>query len=197
VPQNPNDPNAEKASASFDVRHRLVTNFIFDLPVGRDTGWLGRFRLARALLGGWQVAAIFVAQSGLPMTPTLGRQNPASTTTPPRPDCLRDGNLPRGQRTVDRWFDPSAFAPATLYTYGNCGRNVLRAPGLVNLDLLLARSVEVARGKRLELRGEFFNLTNAVHLGRPNVQIDLPQAGQITSTQAPPRQVQIGLRFVF
>jgi hypothetical protein len=143
------------------------------------------------------VAGIFVAQSGFPMTPMLGRLNPANTTTPQRPDCLRDGNLPRGQRTVDRWFDPSAFAPAALYTYGNCGRNVLRGPGLVNLDFLLTRSVEMGGGKRLELRGEVFNLTNAVHLGRPNLAIDLPQAGQITSTGAPARQVQIGLRFAF
>jgi len=190
-PQNPYDLKAERASANFDVRHRLVTSFIYDLPAGPI-----RSRLARLLFGGWQVAGVFVAQSGVPMTPTLNR-NPANTTTPVRPDCLREGNLPRGQRTIERWFDVSAFAPAARFTYGNCGRNVLRAPGLVNLDLLIARSFLLTGEKRLELRGEFFNFTNVVHLGRPNVVVDLPQAGQITSTQAPARQVQIGLRFVF
>jgi len=197
VPQNPKDVRAEKASADFDVRHRFVTSFIYDLPIGHDGGLLGGSRLARALLGGWQVAGILVAQTGLPMTPALAG-NYASTTTPVRPDCLGDGTLARGQRTVDRWFDPLAFAPPARYTFGNCGRNILRAPGLVNLDLLIARNFQIGDGTRLELRGEFFNLTNAVHLGRPNLLIDVPeQAGGITSTQAPARQVQLGLRFVF
>ena len=123
------------------------------------------------------MAGIFAAQSGLPLTPTLSR-NPANTTTVARPNCVGDANLPRDQRTVDRWFDVSAFAPAALYTYGNCGRKVLRAPGLVNLNLLIARSFQMRSKRRLELRGEFFNATNAVHLGRPNAVIDLPrQAG--------------------
>jgi hypothetical protein len=195
-PQNPDNPNAERASASFDIRHRLVTSVIYDLPVGQDGKWLGGSRAARALVGGWQVAGIFVAQSGLPVTPTLNR-NPANTTTIARPNCVGDANLPRDQRTVDHWFDGSAFAQPAPYTYGNCGRNVLRAPGLINLDLLIARSFQIRGTRKLELRGEFFNATNAVHLGRPNAVVDLPQAGEITSTQAPPRQIQIGLRLVF
>jgi outer membrane receptor protein involved in Fe transport len=195
-PQNPDKPNAERASASFDVRHRWVTSVIYDLPVGHNGEWLGRSRVARALVGGWQVAGIFVAQSGPPVTATLNR-NPANTTTVARPNCVGDGTLPREQRTVERWFDVSVFGLPSPYSYGNCGRNVLRAPGLLNLDLLIARTFQMKSKRRLELRGEFFNATNAVHLGRPNAVIDLPQAGQITSTQAPPRQVQIGLRFVF
>jgi carboxypeptidase family protein/TonB-dependent receptor-like protein len=196
-PQNPADVEAERASASFDVRHRLVASSVYDLPLGRPDALLGRSRVFRALLGGWQLAGILVAQTGFPMTPAL-RTSPANTTTPARPDCLRDGNLPRGQRTVDRWFDAAAFAPATPYTYGNCGRHVLRAPGLMNLDLLITRNFELKGGKRLEFRGEIFNAANAVHLGRPNLLIDLPdQAGRITSTQAPARQLQLGLRFVF
>jgi hypothetical protein len=46
-------------------------------------------------------------------------------------------------------------------------------------------------------RAEVFNLTNAVHLGQPDLLIDQPQAGRIMSTHAPARQVQLGLRFVF
>lgn len=66
--------------------------------------------------------------------------NPANTTTPPRSNQLRDGNLPRGDRTVDRWYDTTAFAAATPFNYGNSARNMLRAPGLGNLDLLIARN---------------------------------------------------------
>jgi len=88
--------------------------------------------------------------------------------------------------------------PAPL-TFGNCGRNVLRGPGYVNLDLSLSRSFRVTHDARLELRAEVFNVANAVHLGPPAVVINvLPaQAGRITSTQAPPRQLQLGVRLVF
>ena len=70
--------------------------------------------------------------------------------------------------------------------------------GFVNLDGAVSREFRVGADKRLELRVEVFNVANAVHLGPPNVVIDEPgQAGRITSTQAPPRQAQLGLRFVF
>ncbi len=195
-PQDPNNTRAEKSSSAIDVRHRFVTSFIYDLPFGRSGGWLGGSAVARALLGAWQVGGIFVASSGAPMSPDVS-PNPANATGPARPNRLRDGNLSRGERSVDRWFDPSAFAPAAPFTFGNSGRNVLRTPGLVNLDALIARNFRLTESKRVELRGEFFNFTNSVHFGRPNPTISLPQAGRITSTQAPNRQVQIGLRLVF
>ncbi len=74
---------------------------------------------------------------------------------------------------------------------------MLRAPGLVNLDFLVARNFRLSETTRLELRGEFFNLTNTAHFGRPNATIGSPQAGTITTTAAPNRQVQIGLRVMF
>ena len=74
---------------------------------------------------------------------------------------------------------------------------MLRGPGLINLDLLVARNFQITESKRLELRGEFFNFTNTAHFGKPNAVIGSPQAGRITATSAPNRQVQLGLRFVF
>jgi hypothetical protein len=196
VPQNPNDIGAEKASASFDLRHRFASSLVYDVPIGRPGRLLSAHRVARWVLGGLSLAAIFATQTGFPMSPALS-SNPANTTTPVRPDCLRDGNLPRGQRAIDRWYDVSAFEIPAQFTFGSCGRHVLRAPGFTNLDLLIAKELRIAAGKRLELRAEVFNLTNAVHLGQPELLIDQPQAGRITSTQAPARQVQLGLRFVF
>ena len=91
-----------------------------------------------------------------------------------------------------------AFRTPAPFTFGNCGRSVLRGPGYVNLDLLVSRQFRIAGDTRLEVRAEVFNLANAVHLGTPNTVIDVPaQAGRITSTQAPPRQAQLGVRLVF
>ena len=65
------------------------------------------------------------------------------------------------------------------------------------LDLLVARNFQVTERFRAELRGELYNATNSLHLGRPNVQTNAGQAGRITNTQVPNRQVQLGLRLVF
>jgi hypothetical protein len=171
------------------VRQRFATSFIYEVPFGRAG-------LARHLAGGWQVGGIFVATSGVPMTPSV-TPNPANTTGPIRPDRLRDGILPRDQRHVDRWYDPAAFAPSAPFQYGNSGRHVLLAPGLVNLDALAGRNFPFGERRRLEFRAEFFNLSNSVHFARPNLVVNLAQAGRIIATASPNRQIQMGLRLVF
>jgi hypothetical protein len=92
-----------------------VASVIYESPGGRDGGESGRSRLVTRLLGGWRLAGIFAAQTGYPLTPTL-RPNSAISTTPLRPDCIADGNLPRGERTADRWFDVTAFRTPAPFT---------------------------------------------------------------------------------
>lgn len=196
IPQDPRNTNAEKASSGIDLRHRWVTSAIYDLPFGRKNGSLNPNAAARAIFGGWQLGGIFNVQTGFPMSPAV-TPNPANTTTPARPNRLRDPNLTRGERTVDRWYDRTAFATPAQFNFGNSARNVIRAPGLVNLDLLIARNFQVTERFRIEFRAELYNATNSVHLGRPNVTTNAAQAGRITSTQSPNRQVQFGLRLVY
>lgn len=196
LPQNPRNTNAEKASSGIDLRHRWVTSAIYDLPFGGKAGWLSQNAATRAIFGGWQLGGIFNVQTGFALTPGV-TPNPANTTGPARPNLLRDPNLARGERRVDRWYDPTAFATPAQFNFGTSGRSVIRAPGLVNLDLLIARNFQLTERFRLEFRSEMYNATNSVHFGRPNVQTNAAQAGRITTTQVPNRQVQFGLRLVF
>jgi hypothetical protein len=39
VPQNANDLDAERGPAPFDVAHRLVVSYVYELPWGRDRRW--------------------------------------------------------------------------------------------------------------------------------------------------------------
>lgn len=196
VPQDSYNLSLEKASASFDIRHRWVTSAIFDLPVGRKDGFLGGNAATRAISGGWQLGAILNVQTGLPFTPTTTAAAPLGSLLL-RPNLLREPNLSGSQRTVDRWFDTSAFAQPAANTIGTAGRNILRAPGLTNLDFLLSRSFRITEGSRLDFRAEFFNALNKTHLGAPNAQLGAPAVGTITTLLAPPRQIQFGLKFVF
>jgi hypothetical protein len=47
---------------------------------------------------------------------------------------------------------------------------------------------------QLEFRGEFYNVFNRTQLGMPEVNLGLPQTAQITTTAAPNRQIQLGLK---
>lgn len=185
----------EKASSNIDLQHRWVTSVIYDLPIGRKDKFLGGSSVARAILGGWQLGGIFVAQTGLPFTPTVSRTVQTGNTL--RPNLVRDPNLSGSQRTIDRWFDTTAFTVPAVGSIGTAGRNILRGPGYTNLDLLVSRSFSVTETMRLDFRAEMFNALNRAHFGIPNAVVDLPTAGRITTLQAPPRQIQFGLKFVF
>jgi TonB dependent receptor len=193
LPQNQFNTNAEKGHSTYDLRHRSVTSLIYDLPFAK---WAGDSGVAGMLLGGFQLGGIFVMQSGQPVN--LGvAGNPANTTNPVRPNRTGNGALNGDARTIDRWFDVSAFALPAPFTFGNASRNLIIAPGRTNLDLFIGRNFTFTEGARLEFRGEFYNATNTAQFGRPNAAIGSPQAGTITSTAVPNRQIQLGLRLVF
>jgi hypothetical protein len=145
-------------------------------------------------LGGWQVAALATMRSGIPFTVTTsgGITNAGGAD---RPNRIGDGTLPSSQRTIDHWFDTTAFLVQPQYTYGNAGRNILFGPGLKNLDLSLSKSFAIAEGKRLQFRAESFNFTNTPAFGQPGATLNGLGVGQITSA-GDPRRIQFGLKFI-
>jgi len=56
LPQNSFDRRAERGDANFDVRHRFVYSFIWDLPIFEKS----------KILGGWQLASIGTFETGQP-----------------------------------------------------------------------------------------------------------------------------------
>jgi len=80
-----------------------------------------------------------------------------------RPDSVvgQKANLPRDQRTWQRWFNTAAFAPAPFGRFGTSPRtNAVRLPGIANGDLSVNKTFRLAEGRLLEFRTEIFNLTN-------------------------------------
>jgi hypothetical protein len=105
------------------------------------------------------------------------------------------------------WFNTCAFAmPATgpvgITEFGSAGRNILIGPGYTNLDFSLSKNFRFrAEGHRLQLRGEFFNILNHPSLDIPSHVFGSANFGQVLSANAygsrPPRQIQVGLKYVF
>jgi hypothetical protein len=183
-----------RGNSYIDVRRQWASNVAYELPFGKGKALFNQGRVANALLGGWQVAALAALRSGLPYTVTTsgGITNAGGAD---RPNRLGEGTLPSDQRTIDRWFDLAAFAVQPQYTYGNSGRNILFGPGLKNLDLSLSKSFAIAEGKRLQFRAESFNFTNTPAFGQPGTTLNGAGVGQITSA-GEPRRIQFGLKFI-
>jgi hypothetical protein len=120
---------------------------------------------------------------GVPGTP--GNQVPGGDA---RPNLLHDPNLPSSQRSVDHWFDTTAFVAATSASGallpGDAGRNIVRGPGYVNLDLGFLKHVRSGAGSRLQLRVEVFNALNRPHFALPVLRMSDPAFGKITHTRS-------------
>jgi hypothetical protein len=185
----------EKRLSIQHMPHRLFTAAVWELPFGKGRR-LASQGVFSQIIGGWQISPIFEAQKGLPITPTV-TGNPANTTGAIRPNRIGDGNLPRDQRSPDRWFDSSAFTVPAPFTFGNSAANVIYGPGLVNLDVTLARTFRINEGVSLNFRSEFFNLLNKAHFDFPNAVVNTPNSGTISATSSSARQIQFGLKLVF
>jgi hypothetical protein len=190
------DLSREYGPSAFDTRHRLVISQVYELPFGRGRKWLSNPGPASWILGGWDLSGITNYTSGIPIDPKMQTTRTFSFNNQNRPDRLADGNLSSDERSVNRWFDPSAFATPADFTLGNSGRNVLTAPGVFQMDVTLAKRFDVDEARYFQLRGEFFNLTNTVNLNAPTNFIGNPNAGRIFGSRAA-RQIQFGLRFHF
>jgi hypothetical protein len=100
------------------------------------------------------------------------------------------------------YFDTSAFARVTDVRFGNSGRNILRGPGVVNLDMGLFRNFKLTDRYQLQVRVEAFNLSNTPHFANPDNDANSSDFGRIFSTNgddalARSREFRFGLRFQF
>jgi hypothetical protein len=198
-PQDNYNLAAERGLSQFDVRHRFVTSFLYELPAGRGKRWLDIGGLPNAILGGWQVGSIITLQTGFPMTLAnfQDRANDGQGNYQ-RPDYNgQEWRLPDGQRGPQAWFNTRAFSLPALYTYGNLGRNSLIGPGLVGWDFSLAKNFSTLEGQHIEFRFEAFNFPNRPNFSQPNIQVVSPGFGSITSTATTMREIQFALKYVF
>ena len=89
-------------------------------------------------------------------------------------------------------------------TWGNCGRNLARAPGLWQMDTALQKRVPLNERVGVSFRGEVFNVFNRAQYGSPIVGLPSGKFGLITSAfnttptgAGTPRDIELMLRLEF
>ena len=191
-------PEWERGLADYDIRHRFVLSYTYDLPFGRDKRFGSQMSgVANAVLGGWEILGIDAFQTGFPQTIRAG-SGVSNSDGQNRPDAVPGVSAIPANQGPSQWFNPAAFQTAVPGTFGNVGRNTLEGPGQINIDLSIFKNFQIGERYRLQFRSEFFNLPN-----HPNFQgnsmssnFDRPGAGRLTAAN-PSRQIQFALRFTY
>jgi hypothetical protein len=221
----PDNVFADKGLSNFDIRHNVVMNFIYDLPFAKGSSGATRYALR-----GWQLGSISRLASGEPFTVenSFNRsQNKLSGANfadrpnlvpgaSPNPTSGVSAGCTLGNVTIaagtpvgtpQHWFDPCAFQPQPLGTFGNLRRNSEIGPGLLSWDFMLGKNTPIGEGKELQFRAEFFNILNHPNFEAPtkifrqifdsagNVSPTFGQLNAPTTTTS--RQIQFGLKFLF
>jgi hypothetical protein len=193
---NNHDPERDHGLSDFDVDHRLVGSFVYNLPFGNGEKIAGDATgVKNALVGGWQVNGIYTWQRGFPITiqaADLGGLNDAQGTN--RADLVGDPSVE--SPSLLRWFNTAAFAQPVAGSLGTSGRNILRGPGLNNLDLAVFKNFELTKGMRVQFRLESFNALNHTQFSGVSTNLTSATFGVVTSAR-PGRINQLGLKFIF
>ena len=208
VAQDSFDLAADKGRSAYDRPHRLTGNFVWELPFMRSqTGVLGK------VLGGWQLASFFTAQSGAPFTPLNGSDPTGALAgidglvgNAIRPNL--DTDLDLSTMTVEEILAaggsglfrrlcgmPSATCAGERV--GNAPRNLLRADGIGNIDLSIMKNTRFANGHNVQLRIEMFNATNTRNFGIPDGRVNSANFLNQWATDGGARRIWAALRYSF
>ncbi len=194
---------ASRCLADYDIAHRFVSSFIYELPFGHGrrigANWN---KLANAILGMWQFNGITSYQVGTPLSISAnnvaGIGNPRGLANNNGQSARLSGDI---HQRLTRYFDSSVYSQPAAFTFGNTQPTSpdLRSPGVRNWDLSIFKEFRIAGWDqaKIQFRVEAFNAFNRVQFGSPNTSVTSNQFGQISTQANSPRQMQFGLKLLF
>jgi hypothetical protein len=189
---------AEESNSSFDVRHKLNGNWIFELPFGPNRAFLNKGSVWSKMLDGFSVSGDFTFATGNFATPVYAGTSSeiaAGAGNSLRPNLVAGQSI-GGPKTLKNWFNTAAFVAPAAGTYGNASRNSIELPGTVQVNGALSRTVSLGETRSLEARVTASNLFNTVQYSGVSTTINSSTFGQVTSA-APMRALTFNARFRF
>lgn len=199
-------PEWEHGNLDFDIRQRLVINYIWELPFGHGRHFgADAPRWLNAALGGWEFSGVTIFSDGTWYTVTDANANFANSDGQQRPDSV-PGQSPNGTPCIPgTFFNTCAFTDPAYGSFGNVGQNTVRGPGLQDWDMSFQKDFPAGEKRRFEFRTEMFNIFNHPNFlfAQPGPQnsnnatvFGTPSFGYVTAARAP-RQVQFALKFYY
>jgi hypothetical protein len=163
----------DRSSTNIDVRHTMTSNFIYDLPIGQGHKFL-QDGPASKILGGWGLAGIVSARSGMPVNITMSRKAGDlldGNTSSQRPNLVPGVSIYAANQTITNWFNPAAFSLPAKGTWGNAGRYLGKGPDMFEVDSTLQKRFKVTEKLALNFRASAYNLFNHPVFANPSGSI--------------------------
>jgi hypothetical protein len=186
VAQNDKDLNAEESNSSFDIRHKLTGNWVFELPFGPNRAFLSKGGFWSKALDGFSISGDFTFATGTYYTPNyqLTVQETASgSSNSLRPN--RNFGVPiTGEGRLGDWFNAAAFSAPAAGEFGTASRNSIEGPGTKVVDASLSRTVQLGDTRSFEARVTAANALNIVQYSGINTTLNSPTFGQVTGAAA-------------
>lgn len=201
--QNSYDVGANYGASNFDIRNSFKASAIYDLPVGQGRQFLNNNRLLDAAVGGWQVAPTIIWSSGVPYTVKMSGDNSFSLSNSSTQYPQQVGNPNPAHKSLNQWFDPTAFMQPTAGTFGNTQRNNLYGPQFLQINAAVGKTFHIWENVNFELRASAKNVINHPSFDAPGNQgssgnvIDGGTDGVINKVTVGGRTMQIYGRISF
>jgi hypothetical protein len=198
---NQYNPKAEFGLSSQDISRTFAAGYVYELPFGHGRMFLASTHgIANELISGWQTNGLVQWDTGTPVVLGAANNQTGLLGFGQRPDeASGDPNIPHPTRA--KWFNTALFSQPAPFTIGNAPRVLpnVRVPGYVDADLSAFKNNYFGANRRfnLELRLEAFNALNHPVFSGPDTGVNDGTFGEITSQSNSPRQVQLGVKFIY
>ncbi|PYS66175.1 MAG: hypothetical protein DMF76_01010 [Acidobacteria bacterium] len=209
---NPSDAQLEDRISPADRPHRFTFAGVYELPVGRGLQFgkdMNRF--LDLFIGGWQLNGTYEWQSGEPFLLTAANLFYAGDVTKLK-SRLGQGDGQGGKYGIDRpAFDVAGFIALSSFSLRSVPTTLsnLRNQPYSVANLSITKNFKLGEKKRLQVRGEALNAFNHPYFGN-GMGLNPGSSSTVTATFAPqasfgvvttqrnnPRDIQLGVKFVF
>jgi hypothetical protein len=216
------NPGYSRSRASYDIRHTLHFNGVYEIPIGSGRRWVSHGILGK-VLEGWQTGALWTSRSGAPITITSGRStvsrnsgtNPAVAVGVSDQQVCSDLGVyktPSGVLYLPSKYWLAGATPGTSLgadpsmltnpAAGSLGDHPLRSGAcsgarFTNIDMNFVKKTRIRERMTFEFRAEFFNIFNHPNFTIPSGNINNANFGVITGTVGSPREIQFNARINF
>jgi hypothetical protein len=167
-PQNSQDIAPEKASSLLDHRNRIVLEMLYDVPYFKNRNWF-----LKNIVGNWEIAPVYMFQSGEPVTPQSATNSNLTIDSAPDRTIIN----PAGSANLGTAVTPltnsagdvvaflannpnARYVEAPKGTLPNAGRNTISLNPIDDIDLTLVKRFNVTERVRLEFSARAFNIFN-------------------------------------
>ncbi|HTR36922.1 MAG TPA: TonB-dependent receptor [Bryobacteraceae bacterium] len=195
----------ERGSSDYDLRHRLIVNFLYDIPLGQGHKYF-QHGFASRVLGEWELSGLSTFQSGHPMSLYSSRDSEYTGLTN-KPDLVGNPSIPSDAPRNEIGPPITAFAVQPFGRPGSLGRNTFTGPRYYDTDVNLSKNIRFTERIHLQFRTEVYNLFNRIQFDQLNANADtlsLPGTfGLSLNTLTQPdgttsaRQVQFAMKLIF